>query len=295
MAELFVDDDFRCSVWTAAQGFDPIGSATRFDRLVTVEVPPPWPPKIEQMEWIAPLDVPAGTRVQAIVAEAGRIDGTVLLTRWERRGAVLEGTDWLVSAGDVPDGLRALVAGGEADGEVAPAPPEVLICGHGTRDRCCGGVGTRLAVEARAALGGMRVRRTSHLGGHRYAPTAVTLPDGRMWAHLDAESLAGIVHRTLHPSEARDLYRGNPALDPWAQVVEGALLEEQGWPALDLDEVGADVEVHGQRASVDLRWSGGGETGQRHAEVEITTRYPVLQCGLPPSEAEKDAPEYRLV
>ena len=34
-------DDFRCAAWTAAGGFDPIGSATTFDRLVTVEVPGP--------------------------------------------------------------------------------------------------------------------------------------------------------------------------------------------------------------------------------------------------------------
>ena len=295
MAELYVDDDFRCSVWTAAQGFDPIGSATRFDRLVTVEVPPPWPAKIEQMEWIAPLDVPAGTRVQAIVAEVGRIDGSVLLTRWERSGAVLAGTDWLLPAADVPDGLQLLVAGGDPLGEVSPAPPEVLICGHGARDRCCGGAGTRLTVEARAALGDRRVRRTSHLGGHRYAPTAVTLPDGRMWAHLDVDALAGIVHRTLHPSAARDRYRGNAALDPWAQVVEAALLEEQGWPGLELDDVGAEVEVNGDRATVTLRSSAGGAVEARRAEVEITTRYPVLQCGLPPAEAEKDTPEYRLV
>ena len=47
--------------------------------------------------------------------------------------------------------LAVVAAGGdpEVPGEVAP--DEVLVCGHGSRDRCCGGSGTRLAVEARAA------------------------------------------------------------------------------------------------------------------------------------------------
>ncbi len=101
-------DDFRCSVWTAAQGFDPIGSAAEFDRLVTVEVPQPWPAAVEDMEWVAPIDRPSGTRIQAIVADVGRADGTVLLTRWERDRAVLAGIDWLVPAEDVPAALQLL-------------------------------------------------------------------------------------------------------------------------------------------------------------------------------------------
>ena len=296
MAELSVNDDYRCATWTAAQGFDPIGSATRFDRLVTVEVPQPWPADVADMDWVAPLDVPTGTRVQAIVADVGRIDGSVLLTRWERgTGARLQGIDWLVPAADVPSALAALVAGTEPTGEATEAPAEVLVCGHGTRDRCCGGAGTRLMVEARAALAGVRVRRTSHLGGHRFAPTALTLPDGRMWAFLDAEIVTGIVARTLPPAEAREFYRGNVALDPWAQVVEGEVLAECGWGAADFDELDSTTEVDGDRASVRLAWTSGGIADHRSGTVEIVTRYPVLQCGLEPAEAKKDSPEYRLV
>lgn len=295
MAELSVTEDLRCAPWTAARGVDPVGSATRFDRLVTVEVPQPWPAKVEAMDWIAPLGVPDGTRVQAIVAEVGRSDGSVLLTRWERVGARLGGVDWLVAAEDVPAALAALVAGGEPRGDATEAPAELLVCGHGARDRCCGGPGTRLTIEARAALGGeVRVRRTSHLGGHRFAPTALTLPDGRQWAHLDLDVLAGIVRRTLPPGEARRHYRGNSALDPWAQVVEAELLGQYGWSALDVDELAATTAVHGDRASVRLRWSSAEGSGERRGEVEIAARYPVLQCGQPPSEAKKDSPEYRL-
>ncbi len=288
-------DTFRCAPWTAAQGFDPIGSATGFDRLVTVEVPGPWPADVADLEWIAPLEVPEGTRVQAIVAESGRSDGTVLLTRWERDAARLRGIDALVPAEEVPAALAALVSGGAPEAASTEAPPEILVCSHGARDRCCGGPGTRLAVETRAALPEMRVRRTSHLGGHRFAPTALTLPDGRMWAYLDAEILAGIVRRELPAGEAREFYRGNVALDPWAQVVEGAVLEDCGWGTADFDELGASSDIDGDRASVALSWTSGRATDERSAVVEITTRYPVLQCGLAPSEAEKHSAEYRLV
>ena len=295
-----LDIDYRCAPWTAAQGFDPIGSAAEFDRLVTVEVPQPWPRAVEDMEWIASVDRPKGTRMQAVVADAGRPDGSVLLTRWERGRTGLAGIDWSVPARDVPAALAVLVSGADPvghplGGTVTDAPEEVLVCGHGARDRCCGGPGTRLSIESRAALPELRVRRTSHLGGHRFAPTALTLPDGRMWAHLDPEVVVGIARRTMAGHEARRHYRGNVGLDAWAQVVEGAVLAESGWDAVDFEEMSHTSDVDGDRASVTLRWSTSTGTGERSAEVEMVGRYPVLQCGLDPSEANKDAPEYRLV
>ena len=265
------------------------------DRLVTVEVPLPWPADVGDLPWIAALEQPPGTRVQTIVPEVARTDGTVLVTRWEATSASFTGTDWAVPAVEVPEVLAAVVAGEEPDVPGEVAPDEVLICGHGSRDRCCGGSGTRLAVEARAALPDVRIRRTSHLGGHRFAPTALSMPDGRVWAFLDADALAGIVDRTLHPVEARDHYRGHVALDPWAQVVEGLNLSEHGWAGLDVDALDADVAVDGDQATVTLRWAGGAGTGERTARVGVRRRYPVLQCGLPPEAAKKDTPEYEIL
>jgi len=289
--------ELRCAPWTLDLGVDPIGSAVELDRLVTVEVPLPWPADVADHPWIADLDLASGTRVQTIVPDVARPDGAVLITRWTADGARFTGTDWLVPAVDVPDALATVAAGGAPDVPGEDAPDEVLVCGHGARDRCCGGSGTRLAVEARAALPDVRIRRTSHLGGHRFAPTALSLPDGRVWAFLDADAIAGIIHRTLHPIEARDHYRGHVGLAPWAQVVEALSLSERGWAGLDVDQLDADVDVapDGRTATVTLRWDGATGAGERTARVGIRRRYPVLQCGLPPEAAKKDAPEYELL
>lgn len=288
--------DLRCAPWTLDQGVDPIGSAVRFDRLVTVEVPLPWPADVGDLPWVAGIGMTPGVRLQTIVPEVARTDGAVLVTRWDRQGARFVGTDWLVPAVDVPDAVASAAAGEEPPARGTPAPGEVLVCGHGARDRCCGGSGTRLAVEARAALPEWRIRRTSHLGGHRFAPTAITLPEGRVWAFLDADALAGIVDRTMHPHQARDHYRGHVALDPWSQVVEATGLSTEGWSALDVDDLQAEVEVSdgGDHARVTLRWEGPDGTGTREGEVRVRRRYPVLQCGLPPEAAEKTSPEYEL-
>lgn len=305
MAEPSFDDDYRCAPWTLRQGIDPIGSATRFDTFLTVEIPGPWPRDAGDHPLLAGIDAPKTTRIQAVGIDGARDDGAVLVTRWTRPASVdplavdanLIGTDWLVPAADVRPVLEALAAGStELDDAGDPAPDELFICSHGARDRCCGGSGTRLAAEARPALGGLRVRRTSHLGGHRYAPTAVSFPDGRLWAFLDIDILRGIVDRSAHPDEAREFYRGNSALDPWAQVLEAQLLVDGGWGAVDFDELAASTHISddGRSATVDLIYTARGATDRAKGTVEIGETYPVIVCGLPPEEAEKTAVTYRL-
>lgn len=294
--------DFHCAAWTAAGGFDPIGSQPRADRFVVVEVPLPWPADAESLPWLAEVDAPAGTRLQAVVPDTAPADGAVTITRWERVGATFAGLDWCVPATVVPAVLDAVVRGilpegiDGVDAAGTPSPDEVLVCAHGSRDRCCGGPGTRLTVEARAALPGVRIRRTSHLGGHRFAPTACTFPDGRGWAFLDVDALVGIVERTIPSAEAREFYRGNAALDPWAQIVEAELLAAQGWSAVDVDRLSADVDVDelGERAEVVVHVESGGATDSHRRTVAVARRYPVLVCGRPPEDATKSAAEYRI-
>lgn len=305
MAELTFDDDFRCAPWTLRQGFDPVGSATTFDTLICVELAGPWPSDVADHPLLADLDLPDGTRVQAVGIDGDPDDGTVLITRWTRprtvdslsRSATLVGADFRVDAADLRPVVELLVAGSrELDPIAEVAPAEMLVCSHGARDRCCGGIGTRLANEAQARFGDLRVRRTSHLGGHRYAPTALSLPDGRMWAFLDIDVLCGIVERDIAPDEAREFYRGNAALDTWSQVVEAQLLVDGGWSAIDLDEVSPVVAIadDGTSAEVTLRYTTSGVTEQVDAVVEVDEVYPVLVCGSSPEEATKNARTYRL-
>ncbi len=115
-----------------------------------------------------------------------------------------------------------------------------------------------------------------------------------MWAHLDTDALVGIVRRTMPAPEARELYRGNVALDGFAQTVEAAVLAGSGWDAVDFEDLSAATVVDGDRAEVTLSWTTATTSDERTAVVEIAQRYPVLQCGLDPSQAEKTAPEYRL-
>jgi len=63
-----------------------------------------------------------------------------------------------------------------------------LVCTHGKRDRCCSKWG--IPVFARAAeLCPAEVWQTSHLGGHRFAATTLSLPQGLCYGRLSEEDV----------------------------------------------------------------------------------------------------------
>jgi hypothetical protein len=293
------DPAFRCSPWTQAQGVDPIGSAPSFDALLLVEWPLPWPHDVSEIPELAPAAAVRGVRVMTVVpAHDGDGDGLVRVVHHRRTGTNrLVGVDHRVPRAAVPELLATIAAApladhGELPSAVALSPPEVLVCGHGKRDACCGRWGTLLHVELAARWEGVRVSRCSHTGGHRFAPTAITLPDGRAWAYATADLLDDVVRRRGDLAALLAHDRGTSSLDPWAQVVERALLERHGWSWLDRDvtDASTDVAPDERSARVTLRWDGGAATG----DVAITRLVPVLTCGEPPEHATKQSPDFAL-
>ena len=137
--------------------------------------------------------------------------------------------------------------------EAARDERAVLICTQGSHDVCCGSKGTRLAADFEAvqradntqdldvpdslptSSAQVTVYRVSHTGGHRFAPTAMTLPDGRMWAGIEAGELAAILDRTADTAALAQRCRGwwgAPTGPP--QVAERAVFERVGWPLEDM-------------------------------------------------------------
>lgn len=293
------DPAFRCAPWTRALGVDPIGSAPEVGALVLVEWPLPWPQDVSEIPELAAATGVPGLRVMTVVPQSvDRGDGLLRVVHRRRTGTNrLEGVDHQVARAELGELLATLAAEpGSAHLELRSAlgasPPEVLVCAHGRRDACCGRWGTLLHVELAARWSEVRVWRCSHTGGHRFAPTAITLPDGRAWAYADADLLDRVVRRTGEVAHLAPRDRGTTGLDPWAQVVERAVLQHLGWSWLDAGPAVASTEVSpdGRAAAVELTWDGGSATG----EVEITRDVPVLVCGQPPEQATKTSPDYAL-
>lgn len=110
-----------------------------------------------------------------------------------------------------------------------PGPDLYLVCTHGRRDRCCSRLGIALLQALESAATAEEVWHCSHLGGHRFAPTALYLPQGILYGRLapdDAKPMLA-AHRQGHVYKLSS-YRGNCRLAPAAQAVESWLRQRSG-------------------------------------------------------------------
>lgn len=235
------------------------------------------------------------TRVQAIVGD--RSDGTersvvvyrrppgpfTSFSRLEGRAHADEVPE-LVS--DLSDSLRRGPVI-EDDG----APVDLLICTHGARDRCCGSLGMGLWT-ATGDVPTVRRWRTSHTGGHRFAPTALVLPQGQYWAYLDERSLLSILDQSCDPAELAWQYRGSAACGSGAeQAAEREAFVRIGWEWLGWkrsaeDLGGGRVHIHFESPS--------GHSGTYEVDTEISRSVPVPKCGEPVEVWTDEAAELRV-
>jgi len=76
----------------------------------------------------------------------------------------------------------AIVQGIKPDWLYERTDPVTLVCTNGKRDICCALEGRKLINEMEAR--GEVAWESTHLGGHRFAPNRLTLPDGRLYGGI---------------------------------------------------------------------------------------------------------------
>ncbi len=335
----------RCAEHARRIAVDPGGTAIRADRIVLVAAPLPWPKPALDHPAVRPVaealrGTAVPTRVLAFVPDgpatggAGHAaeahDGATLVV-YEREGAsAVERRYRTTGPTDAAALVRALAEGDHSDrgaavlsglvAEYRPARPAVLVCTQGSHDVCCGSEGTRLAGELQAridataaAAGGpdqaVQLYRVSHTGGHRFAPTAMTLPDGRMWAGLTVARVDAILGRADGAlAELAPACRGWWGADEGpAQVAERAVLAARGWSLDSLDRrVGVVEQPDGRFLATvsvaDGAVSGGsvnsqnGGQGERW-EVELAEgrSVPTIACRQPGGLPAKSAREHDVL
>lgn len=293
------EHDLRCSVQTAALGEHPAGSAGYAHRVLLVELPLPWPKKIDQHELLADLTISDEfTKLLGIrSSETTQLDRHRVIC-WERtqpfRG--YDRTETVVETNALAPLLHALARSGpqaiEEPAEIDPNTHDLLICTHGTRDRCCGQLGTRLHAEVSPTMPAhVRTWRTSHTGGHRFAPTAIHFPHGTTWSTLTPELLNGIIDQSTPTLDTEPHYRGNLGIQGRpAQIAEGATFLARGWEWLtntrsvtttvDADTVTALVSFEGHVTTVTMR---------EHDAIAVPA------CGDDISASTKATPQFRVI
>jgi hypothetical protein len=299
----------RCSDAARATTLDPAGTAGSYTDFLLIEHQLPWPRDVAELPVVATfadaLDAAAQAgrrvRVQAVLPRAGLLDPiarrvvhlTVPDLAWFEGFARAEVTT-------TADGVGA-ACGAFLHGDVPPdaylapgATRDVLVCTHGRRDRCCGSLGLETLARLGALSSDVRVWRTSHTGGHRFAPTGITFPDGIFWAYLDDDVLRRIVGHVGDATEIAPHHRGCSALDsPAAQALDRGAFAEFGWDWLATKRTSRTVAT-AIGWDVELRYESVAATGVLTGSVDVVRNFPIVDCGGEATGNEKVQAELRV-
>lgn len=250
----------------------PIGSATGLSRCFLIEIPLPWARKPLETPHI-PQDVTEA--LAEFQAEQGKVTVTLLAPdpTYAVDGArlidiqVIDGSitkrDIIATDGDLAAVIRSLAAN-------APLPQsatvddtpwrDIAVCTHGSRDACCATFGAPMYLKMHTAarsLPNTRIWRSSHLGGHRFAPTMIDFPSGRSWGLVDDSAARTIMLRDADLSTLLPHYRGWIGhKDAEVQMLEAQALTQIGWEWNDWQQTGRVVERDSEGRGVVVELTG---------------------------------------
>jgi (2Fe-2S) ferredoxin len=169
--------------------------------------------------------------------------------------------------------------------------PLILVCTHGTHDLCCAKFGHATYQAMCAAirpLGGASVRQTSHVGGCRFAPNVVVLPEGIMYGRVRVEDCVALGASIRAGRVLTRLLRGRSCYSKPVQAAEYFLREQ-------LRETG-DVRLLRSAEQPDGEWTVVFEREAGSATVRIATARSALQTFKSCSSSEfSPRGEFRLI
>ena len=309
-----------CSVFSGAHAEDPGGSAPSWKRLLVLELSKPWHSEIAET-----VHFPSAVSDALAIEEARGVPTNLQCvapdTEYSAQGhrrvmlysrpkgpfASFHKDEFMVPTGETGPLVEALLNSPERLGgferyrQNTSDVRDVLVCTHGSHDVCCATFGYPSYDELRRRYapklaGSLRVWQVSHLGGHRFAPNVVDLPEGRNWVRTGRDEMRALVYRDRPVSELKRSYRGWTGLDtPYEQVAEREAFMREGWAwtGRSISTRLVSVADDGRGAEVRLDFAGpDGAEGAYEATVEQTDG--VARVGCPNGEKTGEASQYAV-
>jgi hypothetical protein len=113
---------------------------------------------------------------------------------------------------------------------------ELFVCVHGERDQCCGKYGLALFQDFEILINQLnyknnfRVWQSSHLGGHRFAPTFFEAPSMRWYGLFEAKKIESFLDRSNNNFNVTNCYRGMSGIkNKYVQLAENFLFQKYSW------------------------------------------------------------------
>ena len=250
-----------CSDLSRAQGEPMLGTADPVDLWLLLEYKSSWKPRAIEDNG---LDDETSRWLEASVENCAE-KGLKARPQFIRRPDTDAGTTTLFVARDNAVG-RIEVADYEAVREIDVLTADLIplrenvyfVCTNGQRDYCCARYGLR-TFEGLKELVGERVWQTTHLGGHRFAPNVLTLPQGVLYGRVDVDDVNAFVTTIESGDLSRPHVRGRSAFPPEAQFAElqvtgrvAALLDVREDRVLFQTNLGEE-EIQIQKSSIPLQ------------------------------------------
>jgi (2Fe-2S) ferredoxin len=289
---------FRCADAARVRGDPFAGTAPPARRWLLLEHPGPWRIDAVAGAGIEPdvystlvRNAGSATRI-LLVRRPGRIDrraprhwmlaglgSATVIGRWHDDHDLLEAAEALAAP---PPPLTGL------------AEPLILICTHGVHDVCCA-IRGRPVAQALTSRWPELVWECTHVGGDRFAPNVVLLPDGFYYGNLDPDSALATVESHLTGTILAEWLRGVAGFSPAVQAA--AIAAYQRCRPLGTSDVTVRATEHigphhghGSETIVDLMI----EPEQRLVRVRVLSiRRPNAQLTCRATH-ETPATEYRI-
>ena len=225
----------RCSDLSRAAGEVLAATASTTERWILVEVPGPWP---RDVSLPGPLPQAAHAALEQWISATP--NARALFLRRRGRPSVQPHV-FAVRSDETGKEVRRIgverlddlaSADLDRDGELMDAPL-VLVCGHGSRDRCCALRGTAVFDALCRDLPPDGLWISSHQGGHRFAGNVLVLPAGVQLGRVDAAVAASVTRDALAGRIDLRHYRGRTYYDGRVQAAEHAVRDATGLVATD--------------------------------------------------------------
>lgn len=123
--------------------------------------------------------------------------------------------------------VQAIASGDSAYDEFVRSETLYLVCTNGKRDRCCARNGLALYHDL-VEYADETAWQCTHLGGHRFAPTLLTVPDGAYYGRLTSADLASFVKSQQREQLYLDNLRGRCCYDSVTQAADHFLRQKTG-------------------------------------------------------------------
>ncbi|WP_041740509.1 sucrase ferredoxin [Calothrix sp. PCC 6303] len=242
-------ENFFCAEESRQLQEDVIGCALNRRYYILVELPPPWTPhpldskslshKFQALKAQINLEIELSIRL-VFIYNSGYYEAGYnrLIIYFQRQESDLFYTKKEFLLSDIENAIPIVekcIRGEPITSEYPNIPArDILICTHGSHDKCCAKYGNPFYHQALKTLEGLsipnvRIWQSSHFGGHRFAPTMIDLPEARYYGRLDQKSFTNILTKTGDIQVFKNVYRGWGVL-PWqVQILERELILKYDW------------------------------------------------------------------